>query len=281
MILVTGATGNVGRHVVSQLLEAGEDFRALTRNPEGADLPADANVVRGDLLDPSTLEAPLTGVDTVFLVWPAPTAEAATDVVAAVAKHARRIVYLSSASVPDELTEQTSTIIRFHTEIERIIERSGLEWTMLRAGGFATNTLGWADQIRTDSVVRWPYGAATRSLVHERDLAAVATRALTEDGHTGAKYVLTGPQTLTQSEQVRIIGEAIGRPVRWEDVDPSAARDQLIAGGWPAAAADGALRAWAEMVTHPESVTSTVADITGAPAHTFREWATDHADAFR
>jgi uncharacterized protein YbjT (DUF2867 family) len=281
MILVTGATGNVGRHVVSQLLEAGEDFQALTRNPESAGLPDGVTVVRGDLFDPSTLDAILAGVDTVFLVWPGATSEAAPSLITAIAKHARRIVYLSASTVPEDPSEATSSIIRFHAEIEQLIERSGLEWTFLRAGGFATNTLGWAGQIRDEGIVRWPYGAAARSLIHERDIAAVAVRALTEDGHTGAKYVLTGPQTLTQSEQVRIIGEAIGREVRWEDVEPAAAREQMVAMGWPAEAADGALGAWAEMVTHPEPVTSTVPDITGAPAHTFREWATDHAAAFR
>lgn len=282
MILVTGATGNVGRHVVSQLLASGEAVRALTRDPEAAGLADGVEVAGGNLFDTDTdtVKAVLDGVDRVFLVWPAMTSAAAPDLVAAIAEHARRIVYLSSSSVSDEPGGPTDPITTFHSEIEQIIQRSRLEWTFLRAGGFASNTLGWAAEIRANGVVSWPYGAAGRSLIHERDIAAVAVRALTEEGHAGAKYVLTGPQTLTQIEQVRTIGEVIGRPVRWEEVAPSAAREQMLAAGWPADAADGALTAWAGLVTHPESVTSTVADVTGSPAHTFREWAVDHADAF-
>jgi uncharacterized protein YbjT (DUF2867 family) len=128
--------------------------------------------------------------------------------------------------------------------------------------------------------VRWPYGAAARSLIHERDIAAVAVRALTEDGHAGAQYVLTGPQVLTQVEQVRTIGEVIGRPLRWEEISREAARQQLLAAWGDSSFVDRALAAWAEMVTEPEPVTPTVEEITGAPARTFREWAIDHADAF-
>jgi uncharacterized protein YbjT (DUF2867 family) len=200
----------------------------------------------------------------------------AVDVIAA---HARRVVFLSSMSVRDVPEEQADP--PFHAEIEELLRRSGVEWTFLRAGGFAANTLGWADQIRRDGVVRWPYGAAARSLIHERDIATVAVQALTETGHAGAKYVLTGPQVLTQTEQVRIIGEVIGRPVRWTDLPPDEARRQLLADGWPPAFADHALEYWAGLETEPEPVTTTVAEITGGPALTFREWATDHAADFR
>jgi uncharacterized protein YbjT (DUF2867 family) len=277
MILVTGATGNVGRHVVSQLQDAGAAVRALTRDTGTARLPEGVDVVRGDLFAPGPLAPALDGVEAVFLLWPVPTADGASEVVDVIAKHARRVVFLSAMSVPDD-DEQADPI--FHTHIERAIRRSGLEWTFLRAGGFASNTLIWASQVR-GGVVRWPYGAAARSLIHERDIAAVAVRALTEDGHAGAAYVLTGPETVTQADQVRIIGEAIGRTVRWEDISPGVAREQMLADGWPPAFADHALGYWATLESNPEPVTTTVEEIIGVPARTFRDWAIDHADDFR
>lgn len=278
VILVTGATGNVGQHVVSQLAASGAKARALTRNPDAAGLPAGVDVVRGDLFQPATLAASLDGVDSVFLLWPATTLDGAAEVVELVASHARRVVYLSAMAVRDDLDEQPAA---FWAGVERLIRRTSLEWTFLRPTGFATNALMWADQIRSGSVVHWPYGAATRSLIHERDIAAVAVRALTGDGHGGAKYVLTGPEALTQAEQVHAIGEAIGRPVRWEELSPDVARQELLAAWGDASFVDTALGAWADMVTVPEPVTTTVEQVTGVPARTFREWAADHADAFR
>lgn len=281
VILVTGATGNVGRQVVSQLLGTGSGVRAVTRNPDSAHLPGGADVMRGDLSDPDSLDACLDGVEAVLLVWPFLTAEAAPAVLRVIAEHARRIVYLSSLGVRDGVEPQADPINQFHADMEHLIEQSGLEWTFLRPSGFAANTLFWAREIRADGVVRAPFGAAARSLIHERDIAAVAARALTGDGHGGARYVLTGPQALTQVAQVRTIGEAIGRPLRWEEIPPEAARQQLLAEGWPPAVADGMLDAHAELVTEPELVTATVEAVTGAPARTFRQWATDHAGDFR
>jgi uncharacterized protein YbjT (DUF2867 family) len=295
VILVTGATGHVGRQVVSQLLYTSAAVRALARTPSSAGLPSSVEVVRGDLSDPDTLNACLVGVEAVFLMWPFPTAKAAPAVLDAVSKHARRIVYLSAMSVRDDLERQSTLISAFHADIEHLIEQSGLEWTILRPSGFATNILLWAPQIRADGVVRWPYGAAARSLIHERDIAAVAVRALTEDGHAGAKYVLTGPESLTQVEQVHIIGEVIGRSLRYDEIPPVAARKLLLT-SWgvpsfvarllpantrPRRMVDGALDAWAKMVTEPERVSPAVEEVTGKPARTFREWAIDHESSFR
>jgi hypothetical protein len=130
-------------------------------------------------------------------------------------------------------------------------------------------------------VVRWPYGQAARSLIHEDDIAAVAVKALTEDGHEEATYVLSGPATLTQVEQVRIIGDVLHRDLRWEELPPDAARTQLGAAFGDAAFADAALAAWATFVAHPEGVTSTVQQVTGHPACSFHRWVADHADEFR
>ena len=281
VILVTGATGNVGREVVSQLLRTGSVVRALTRDPDSAGLPGGVDVVRADLSVPKTLDECLDGVDAVFLMWPGLPVEHASAALDAVTKNARRIVFLSSFTVRDDLEQQTDPITAFHADIEHLIEQSGLEWTFLRCGGFATNALMWAPQIRADGVVRWPYGAAARSLIHERDIAAVAVRALIGDGHSGTKYVLTGPQSLTQVEQVRTIGESIGRPLRYEEISPEAARQQMLTKGWPPSFVDGALDHWAKCVTEPELVTPKVEEVTGAPARTFREWAIDHAGDFR
>jgi uncharacterized protein YbjT (DUF2867 family) len=276
VILVVGATGTVGREVVAQLHAAGIATRAVTRTPEDARLPDGIDIVGADLSQPHTLERALHGVDAVFLVWPFTTVDSAPPVLDAIGSRTRRLLYLSSAGGQRPEPEGL-----FHADMERRVEKTGLDWTVLRPSGFAANTLMWADQIRRDGVVRWPFGSAARSLIHERDIAAVAVRALTENGHGGATYVLTGPELITQAEQVRAIGEAIGRRTRWEEIPPEAIRDGLAAAFGDAAFADHALATWARFVDEPELVTNTVEEETGMRAHTFGEWASDHADEFR
>jgi uncharacterized protein YbjT (DUF2867 family) len=270
MILVTGATGNVGRRVVERLVERGEPVRAYVRDPGRAALPQGVEVVKGDLTDPGALRAALDGVDAVFLLWPFFGEEDVRPVVAALA--GRRIVYLSAVSADGE---------DVFARTERAITAAGGEWTFLRPGGFAVNTLAWAEGIKAGGVVREPYAEAGRSLIHEDDIAAVAVRALTEDGHTGQTYALTGPATLTQAEQARLIGEAVGRPVRFEEVDPEQARENWVASGLPPAFADAALDYHATLVAAPEPFTTAVADLLGRPAKSFAQWAADHADDFR
>jgi uncharacterized protein YbjT (DUF2867 family) len=160
-------------------------------------------------------------------------------------------------------------------QIERLIEASALQWTFLRPGMFAANALWWwAPQLRAGGdVVRWPYLSAPTAPIDERDIAAVAVRALCEDGHAAAEYVLTGPQSLTQFEQISIIADAIGRPVRIEEVSPEEAQETRL----PAMLLD----AWAAAIGQPAHVTSTFAEITGAPPRTFREWVTAHAAEFQ
>ena len=257
MILVAGAGGNVGRHVYEGLASAGHEVRGLSRTT-------------GDLTRPETLAGPLTGVETVFLLWPALSPDGIQTAVDTITATAKRVVYLSAAAADSG----------FWGVVEQALRRSGADWTFLRAGGFAANTLGWAPMIRETGEVRWPYGEAGRSLIHERDLADVAIRALTEDGHTGRTYELTGPETITQAEQARQIGEAIGRDVRWVETPRAEAREQLLREWGDPAFVDGALTHWASLVDHPEPVTGTVAEITGRPARTFREWARDHAADF-
>jgi NADPH:quinone reductase-like Zn-dependent oxidoreductase/uncharacterized protein YbjT (DUF2867 family) len=267
-ILVTGAIGTVGRQVTAQLREAGVAVRALTRGP--VDVPPGVETAHGDLSVPDSLCAAVEGVVAVFLVWPFASTDGLEAVLAVVANHARRVVYLSSAAVRDH-----------ERRAEQLVERSGLEWTILRPHAFASNTLRWAEQIRAGGVVREPYGQAAMSLVHERDIAAVAVRALIRDGHAGAVYELTGPRSLAQAEQVRVVGEVIGHPVRWEDASPQDARRRMLARGWPPEAVDGILRAQASMTAGTAPVTTTVEQVTGVAARTFRSWVAEHAHAFR
>jgi len=280
-ILVIGATGTVGRQVVSQLAATGARVRALARNPDAAHLPAQVEVARGDLTLPETLDACLEGIEAVFLVWTAPpaTVPAALE---RIVKPARRIVFLSAPlKTAHPLFQQPNPARALHAQIERLIETSGLQWTFLRPGMFAANALGWwAPQIRAGDIVRWPYLAVPTAPIHERDIAAVAVRALCEDGHAGAEYVVTGPESLSQREQVSAIGRVIGRSLRIEEISPDEARRELLT-IMPAPVVNMLLDAWAAAAGQPAYVTSTVAEITGAPARTFLDWAADHASEFR
>lgn len=278
MILVTGATGNVGRRVVQRLVEAGHGVRAVTRDPSRARLPAGVEVVAADLADPETLRPHLAGVEAVLLVWPFVEVAAAEQLAPRVADvlvsaGAPRVVYVSAATA--EAAPES-----FWAVVERAVTASGVAWTMLRPTGIATNALGWAASIRAEGVVRWPYGAAARSMVHEDDIAAVAVEALTSDRHDKQTYVLSGPRTVTQAEQVRLIGEAIHRDVRWQEVPAEAIRPMLVTALGSTAFADAALAGWADMVETPEQVTDDVAAILGRPARTFAQWAADHAADF-
>jgi len=279
-VLVTGATGRVGREVVTQLLTAGVPVRALSRRPNAAGLPAAVEVVAGDLTVPESLDAALQGAGAVFLVWTAPPATAPA-VVERLASHARRVVFLSSPHrTPHPFFQQPNPMAVLHADIERLIAAAGLASTIIRPGMFASNVqFWWGQMIRNGDVVRWPYGAAETAPIDERDIAAVAARVLYADGHAGRDYVLTGPESLSQAEQVSIIGAAIGRRIRFEELSPEVFRRET-ADGWPAPVVDMLLAAWGATIGRPAFVTSTVADVVGSPARTFRQWATDHADAF-
>lgn len=270
-ILVTGATGHVGHHVVAGLLDAGVTVKALARDPERAGLPTGVTAIKGDLTDPGSLRAATAGADAVFLLWPFLSADGADAAVEALAGHAVHIVYLSAIAAEDGVWGR----------VEHAVQRHAARWTFLRAGGFATNTLGWAAEIRERGAVRWAYGAAARSLIHERDIADVAVAALTDAKHTGATYVLTGPETITQADQVRIIGEVVGQPVRWDEAPAEETAGLMAAFISDRAFADHAVEYWASLVARPELVTGEVERVTGNPARPFREWAVEHAAEFR
>jgi uncharacterized protein YbjT (DUF2867 family)/ketosteroid isomerase-like protein len=265
-ILVIGATGNIGRHVVTGLRERGADVRALSRHP-GDD------GVAGDLTKPETLHSALSGVDSVFLLWPFMSADGVDDVVDVIAQHARRVVYVSALSA-----EAGDGGV--WGRVESAIRRTDLEWTFLRPGGFATNTLEWAPAIRAGRPARMPFPLAGRSLIHEHDIADIAVLALTEDGYTSRTYPLTGPEVLTQAEQARILGEVAGTPATVEELTPEQARAAMT---WASDSsyADSALAYWETLVDHPEPVIKTYQALTGRPSRTFTQWAHDHSDDLR
>jgi uncharacterized protein YbjT (DUF2867 family) len=167
-----------------------------------------------------------------------------------------------------------------HADIERCIAASGLESTIIRPGMFASNAMfWWAPAIRARDVVRWPFGAAETAPVDDRDVAAVVAQTLYRDGHAGGDYVLTGPESLSQAEQVGIIGNVLGRPITFEELSPDEFRNETE-GSWPRAVVDMLLDAWGATIGTPAFVSSTVFDILGSPARTFRQWVADHATAF-
>ena len=268
-VLVTGATGRVGSVVVDLLLDAGVPVRALTHRSEAVEtLPATVEVVTGDLTVPESLDAALRGVGAVFLVWTAPP-ETAAAVVERLATHARRVVFLSAPhQTPHPFFQQPNPMAVLYAEIERLIAASGAESTIIRPAIFASNALfWWAPAIRADGVVRWPYGAAETAPVDELDVAAVAARTLVEDGHVGGDYVLTGPESLSQAEQVRIIGDVVGRPITFEELSPDEFRSETE-GSWPRPVVDMLLAAWGATMGTPAYITSTVFDILGSPPRT-------------
>jgi uncharacterized protein YbjT (DUF2867 family) len=280
-VLVTGATGRVGRIVVDLLIAAGVPVRALTRRTAAAALlPASVEVVTGDLTVPESLDAGLLGAGAVFLVWTGPQATAPA-VIERLATYARRVVFLSSPhQTPHPFFQQPNPMAVLHAGIERLIAAAGLESTIIRPGVFASNSLSWwAPSIRAGSVVRWPYGAAETAPVDDRDVAAVAALTLRQDGHAGRDYVLTGPESLSQAEQVRIIGDVVGRQITFEELSPDEFRSETQ-GSWPRPVADMLLDAWGATMGRPAYVTSTVSDVLGSAPRSFRQWVADHATAF-
>jgi len=262
-VLVIGATGRVGRHVVAGLLAAGVSVRALVRTPSAAGLPAEVSVVAGDLHDPASVRRAAAGVDAAFLLWPWYSAEGAAAVVAELP---RRVVYLSTLGGGG-----------FWGEIEELLRSR--DSTFVRPSGFAVNTLAWAEQIRTGAV-RLPYPKAARSLIHERDIAAVAVLTLLDDHHIGRVYEITGPEAITQEDQIATIAKLTGPPIRIEPLTDDAARQEMLDQGADPLLADSAVTYWSTLVHNPEPVTATVAQLTGRPALTFATWAREHAADF-
>ncbi|HZE38343.1 MAG TPA: NAD(P)H-binding protein [Stackebrandtia sp.] len=282
MILITGATGNVGRPLVDLLHAAGARVRAVSRHPDTAGLPDGVAVVAGDPRRPDTLDEALPGVTSVFLNGQA-TGEAAAEVVARARSHgARRIVALSAINVDDALERQPSRLRGARNrEAERAAVDSGLEWVALRPNYFATNLIGtWGAQIRAGDTVRGTHPGASWAPIHERDIAAVAAHALLHDDLLGRRPVLTGPRALTQPEMVTVIGDAIGRRLRFAPIPPEAARQGMVDAGFDPDFARGVLDLLAESYGMPGTHSGEVERILGRPGLSLAEWAVDHARDF-
>jgi uncharacterized protein YbjT (DUF2867 family) len=278
-VLVTGATGNVGRPLIAGLLAAGAQVRALTRAPAAAPLPPEAEVIGGDYATPGLFTGSVRGADAVFVNIGAIRAGLAQLLAAARDADVSKIVLLSSTTVRDE-GDQVYALGAQHKMAEDAVKAVGTEWTVLRCGGFATNTLAWAASVRADSVVRAPYGQAAMALIAEQDIAAAAAWVLLDPGHAGQTYYLTGPESLTQIQQAEAIGSAIGRPVRFKELPPEMFR-QFAAQRFPAPVVDDLLRGWAQSVGHPAAIAPDLEKLIGRPATTYAQWAVRHADAYR
>ncbi|MFJ6020109.1 SDR family oxidoreductase [Nocardiopsis alba] len=283
-VLVTGATGNVGRRVTAGLVEAGVSVRALTRNPARADLPG-AEIVRGDLTEPETV--PFDGVDRMFLFPEPSTAKELVE--RAVRAGVQRIVVLSSGAVTGGFDTT------FHPPVEQAAERSGVEWTHIRPGEFAANKLAlWGPSIRAERVVRDPNPDGGWYPVHEWDVADAALAALLEDGHHGKAYDVNGPELISLRDQVGAIADALGEEIHFEEVTPAEAREiYRRLGGFAAEAADfllgftdydGNAADPAEAADFDPSSLGplpTVSSVTGAEPRTFAQWARDRVEDFR
>jgi uncharacterized protein YbjT (DUF2867 family) len=287
-ILVTGATGNVGRQVVAGLVRAGRTVRAMTRQPGTDRLPGEVEVVQGDFERPVTWRAALAGVRSVYL-YPFTTDYGFIDE-AVKAGVIRFVVHSAAAAgfaprtggggaLGRHLTEEREA----HRGVELLVEAAGAEWTHVRPGLLAANALRWADRIRNERVVREPYGLAGYPLVHEADVADVAVAALLTDDHIGATYTVTGPVKVSQAEQVAAIGAAIGVRVRFEELEPAEARSQWLRDGFDAGTVDWMIELLADAVdgTGVLPPTDTYRRVTGRPPRTFAEWANDHLADFR
>jgi uncharacterized protein YbjT (DUF2867 family) len=276
MILVAGAAGNVGGELVRSLAGAGEPVRGLVRGGREDALPTGVEAVVADLNDPVSLRDALRGVSGVFLL---PGYRDMPGVLAEVGRGgARRVVLLSGSSAADG--DMSNAITRYMADSEAAVRDSGVPWTILRPSGFASNALQWAPQLRAGDLVRAPFGGVRVAVIDPFDIAAVAARALTSAGHEGRTYRLTGPQALLPADRVRVLGETLGRDLRFEAQPDAEARAEMSA-AMPAEYVDAFFSFYADGTLDESPVLPTVQEITGAHPRTFREWAAAHAGAFR
>ncbi|MEV4171126.1 NAD(P)H-binding protein [Nonomuraea sp. NPDC049709] len=268
--LVTGATGSVGRHVVAHLLRAGHRVRALTRDPGRARLPREVEVVRGDLARTDTLVPALRGVTGVHLIDVADSAYAPLQ-------NGREIVEL----VRDAGVRKVTLLSGWSAgTLEPAVIGSDLDWTYVQPTEFMANALAWAEPVRTRGVVEEPFGATRTAMVHEADIGAVVATALTEDGHRGHSYGLTGPELLDVPAKVRILSEAIGREIAFVELTVDEMRERYRAQGVPEEMIEFQIDVFGNVPADAYRVTPTVEQVTGRPPRTFAQWAAEHVDRF-
>ncbi|MGW8538975.1 SDR family oxidoreductase [Streptomyces albidoflavus] len=269
-VLVTGATGTVGRQVVGELLERGERVRALTREPGRAGLPGEVEVVGGDLTEPEGLEGVFDGVSGVHLITFggelfAPLETGERLVAMAEAAGVRRAAVLFGGA---------------ETPLQEAVCGSGLEWTVLMPVEFMANALEWAPDIRATSTVSEPFPGRQSAMVHERDIGACAAVALTEEGHAGRTYTLTGPEVLTVYDKAAAIGRARGDGVRVGELTAGEASERWRAAGMAEEVVGFLLEVYGDTPVEGRTVDPAVPRLLGRPALRFEEWAREHADRF-
>jgi uncharacterized protein YbjT (DUF2867 family) len=274
-IVVTGATGNVGRPLATELAAAGVRVRAVTRSPQNAGFPSSVEVV-GSAADA------LTGASAVFLNSRALGKDLPAVVAQCVASGVTKLVALSAINADDDFSRQPS---RFrgdrNKEVEQFAVDSGLAWVSLRPTIFATNFAGmWSAQIRGGDVVAGPYAAASTAPIVESDIAAVAARALLTDELVGQRIPLTGPQAFTNAELVNVIGAVLGRRLQYREIPPAVVRQRFIGLGFSAQFADAYTSMLAETLDKPALVTHDVEKILGRTATPFAHWVSEHRDVF-
>ena len=274
MIVVTGATGNVGRTLVRTLTAAGQPVTAVARRISESDVPAGVRTVAADLGDPASLDPALAGAKTLFLLVAGE--DPAGVVERAKAAGVAKLVLLSSQGVGTRPGPAYAHAAGF----EQAVAASGLEHTILRSGGLASNAFAWAEPIRAQRTAAAPFAEVGLPFVDPDDVAAVAAAVLSEDGHDGATYVLTGPAPTTPRQRAAAIATALGEPVTFVEQTREEAHAQMSA-FMPAPVVAGTLAILGEPTAEEQSVSPDVARILGRPAAPFAAWAARNAGAFR
>lgn len=281
-VLVVGARGRIAAGVIASLVAADVPVRAVTSDPSSVRLPASVSVWPGSVREPGGLADALRGVRKVLLYADG---GGVTEFLAAlVGAGVAHVVLLSALTAREadgdgDLSNADSITMR-HVMVERAIAESGIPWTFVRPGMFATNSLRWAADIRGGGAVRMARPGAQATPIHERDIVDVSVKALVEPGHEGARYAMTGPESLSQRDQVESIGAAIGQPVRVVEIPDSEAVQELARWSSQEVAERLVARlAVTDGVKMPVLV-DTVERVLGRPALTFAEWAADHAADF-
>jgi len=283
MILVTGATGHVGSDVLTRLAAANTPARAVVHSEGKAAALRDAGIetVVADLDDPATLRPALAGVDHVLLISPLHQQQGAREravIDAAKAAGVAHVVKLSAFGVGPAAPV---SFARTQYDIEQALERSGMEYTHLRPNGFMQNFVQNAPAIVGQGALYGSTGDGKISFIDVRDIADVAVLALTQEGHAGKIYSLTGPEALSYGDVAAVFSRELGREVRYVDMPPDAFKGALSQAGVPEWTA-GALGELYAMYRegHASAVTGTVQDLTGRPARTLATFVCDNAATF-
>jgi uncharacterized protein YbjT (DUF2867 family) len=277
VILVTGATGNIGSALVKELHARGAGpLRGLTRDRARVSFPDGVEAVEGDFADADSLKRALDGVRSMFLV-----SRLGPD---ADVLHAARRAGVEHVVLVSSITVQSHPHLGPAAEnfaVEQLLETSGMDWTILRPTQFASNTLLWAAAIRGHQPVQAPFADIGLPTIHPADIASVARVALTEPGHRGQRYALTGPERVTARQQVAMLAAELGREIEFAEISREQARSNMVA-AFGEEAADAVLDVTGGDVNDELlEVRDTVSRITGAPARPLRQWVAENATAFR